>query len=349
MKDILLIKLGALGDVVRPTCLLRPLERKYPRSRIWWATAKEALPLLRNQPDLYRILPIQKQPPEILRQRRFFLLVNMDEDPSACGWARRIPAQRVIGATTDPSGKLLYTPDSAPYFSLGLLNRDSDGSLRTADALKRKNKKTYQEIWVEILGLDRRNYPRDYEPSLPLPPSEMRFAQRFFSPRDSSRVWVGLNPGAGPRWPSKQISVSKTVELVHALHREGFSPVLFGGPAEKKRNQEILTRARGMVLDARTHHPLLRFAALLSRLRALITTDSLALHLGCAMKVPCVVLFGPTSAVEIELYGRGAKLQPPKPCRCFYQSRCQASRHCLDTLKTSKIAAAVEKLLESPR
>ena len=44
--EILIIKTGALGDVLRTTTLLHPLKQKYPLARITWITAAAAVPLL---------------------------------------------------------------------------------------------------------------------------------------------------------------------------------------------------------------------------------------------------------------------------------------------------------------
>ena len=48
---ILLVKLGAAGDVIRTTPLLRPLRREFPRHRLTWITQSPALlPALVDDP-----------------------------------------------------------------------------------------------------------------------------------------------------------------------------------------------------------------------------------------------------------------------------------------------------------
>lgn len=44
-KRILIVKLAAIGDVLRTTPLLSGLKRAYPQSHITWVVDKEALPL----------------------------------------------------------------------------------------------------------------------------------------------------------------------------------------------------------------------------------------------------------------------------------------------------------------
>jgi len=44
-KDILIIKLGAIGDVIRTTPLLRKLKQEFEHAKIWWLTlTPEILP-----------------------------------------------------------------------------------------------------------------------------------------------------------------------------------------------------------------------------------------------------------------------------------------------------------------
>ncbi len=49
-KRILIVKLAAIGDVLRTTPLLSGLKRAYPQSHITWVADREALPLLKNNP-----------------------------------------------------------------------------------------------------------------------------------------------------------------------------------------------------------------------------------------------------------------------------------------------------------
>ena len=72
---ILIIKLAALGDVVRTTSLLRPLRARHPGCRIWLVSAPGAMDLLRGNPMIHRLLTVDwlaKLPPQI----RFDLVLS---------------------------------------------------------------------------------------------------------------------------------------------------------------------------------------------------------------------------------------------------------------------------------
>jgi heptosyltransferase-2 len=66
----------------------------------------------------------------------------------------------------------------------------------------------------------------------------------------------------------------------------------------------------------------MEFASLVNLCDVLVTSDSLALHIGIAMKKKVVCFFYPTSAAEIELYGRGIKIIGKGKDYCSYKAKC---------------------------
>jgi heptosyltransferase-2 len=54
-KKIIVIKLGAMGDVVRTICILPVLKKKYPDSEIYWITRKESVEIIEGNPYIKRI------------------------------------------------------------------------------------------------------------------------------------------------------------------------------------------------------------------------------------------------------------------------------------------------------
>ena len=56
---ILIIKLDAVGDVLRTTSILKPLKKKYPDSYIEWCTRKNSIELFRNNPLVDEVIIIE--------------------------------------------------------------------------------------------------------------------------------------------------------------------------------------------------------------------------------------------------------------------------------------------------
>ena len=58
MKNILIIKTGSIGDVLRTTCLIEGLIEKYFNPRIYWLTSIKSLPVIETNPFLSKIFLI---------------------------------------------------------------------------------------------------------------------------------------------------------------------------------------------------------------------------------------------------------------------------------------------------
>ena len=95
----------------------------------------------------------------------------------------------------------------------------------------------------------------------------------------------------------------KTSELIDKLNNQikNSKILLFGGPEEKERNKKIKNLVKADIIDAGCDNSLMEFASLVNLCNVLVTSDSLALHIGVALKKKIICYFYPTSASEIEL------------------------------------------------
>ena len=351
MKNILILKTSALGDVLRTTSILPGLHERYPGASVTWVTAPEAAVLVRTHPMVRTVVEVDVASDESVRAALDRLaptcwarVISLDDELPVARMAAEVTSRRLSGAYVRPDGSLAYTPDTAPWFDMGLLSVHGKAA---ADRLKIQNRLSHPEIHADMLGL------RMGKPALHLTP-ESRDCARSFASRhalDTRRPVVGLNTGAGGRWSSKQLDVERTVEVAKRVHAARKGKVLFlvlGGPAETERNEAILAglvRADVAHCDGGTGNGLLEFAGLVGLCDAVLVSDSLALHLAVALSVRVVAFFAPTSAAEIELYGRGEKVVSTAPDACSYRRDADTS-----TLTPERLAAAVlEQLLACDR
>ena len=182
MQKILLIKIGALGDVVRTTCLLRIV-----KGDITWVTKINAFPLLKNNPFIREVCDIRSAH-DSLHKNKYDLIVNLDEEPAACALAGALNKKELVGAYEDRK-KTVYTPSSAEWFDMGLISRFDK---KTADQKKWENQKYYQEIVFGMLGkkFNGEEYILPYEPR---------------AVKDENGV-VGVETRSGDRWMGKRWS-----------------------------------------------------------------------------------------------------------------------------------------------
>lgn len=347
--NILIVKLAALGDVLRTTSILRPLKMKFPAALISWLTSPGAKDLVETNPYVDHVYLLSRDIPQDLKNFSWDLIISLEEDEAACRVVSELQAKEIVGAYLGPKGPV-YTPPSARWFDMGLLNVGPDGSVERANDLKKKNTKTYPQLLAEILGLSLSGYPEAFRPVLKLTDQDRLKAQEFAKSHglSSSRLPLAINLGSGTRWLSKQPSVDTALEWVRALEARFKRPLLLlGGPDEIERNQMMVERSPVALLDPGNGHSLREFAAFIDLCELAVVADTLALHIASALGKKVIAVFGPTSAAEIELYGDGVKALPPEPCRCYYRPRCEQPNHCVDAIPTQAIVQAAEKLLGS--
>jgi len=346
VTEILILKTGALGDVLRTTSILPGLHERYADCRVTWVTAPGALDLVRLHPLIAEVIPLDPGSASELERvaTRLALvtwdrLLSLDDEEPLCRLASALQAKRVSGAILRPDGGGRgYTPDVAPWFDMGLL---SVHGKERADQLKLENRKSHPQIFAEMLGIP------PGRPLLPQEPASERFGEGFArrTHLHGHGAVVGLNTGAGGRWHSKALPVERTVALAAKLDRALAGQVAFlllGGPDEAERNRAIAAglAGRGHLVDGGTRNSLLDFAALVGRCDCLVTSDSLALHVAVARRVRLVAFFAPTSAAEIELYGLGEKVVSTAPDAGSYRPDADTS-----SLAVERLAGAVLRQL----
>lgn len=329
---ILIIKLGALGDVVRTAALLPGLKKAWPQSHITWVTQAAGVRLLAHHPLLDRRLVFDAETTCRLAHERFDLCLSLDKEPGPAALAMHVDARETRGIGLSPHGTVYpLNPECLHYFRLGL-----------DDELKfRHNDQTYQQLIYTAVGLP---YAGQRYRLYPDVTQRNHAAQHWHSLRIAEgEVVVGLNTGAGRMFANKNWSPDKFAMLARRLvGQNGWRVVLLGGPDERERNASIADACPG-VLDVGCDHSELEFAALVARCDVLVTGDTLAMHIAIASEVPCVALFGPTCAQEIDMYDRGEKVVTRIPCSPCYRRQCDCTPNCMDEISVERVLLAVQR------
>jgi heptosyltransferase-2 len=334
VERLLFIKLDAMGDVLRSTALLPALAEAHPRAAISWLTRADSVPLLRDNPYLSEVLALGPEALLHLQTRTFDRVINLDAGRTSAALATLARSARKDGFVLDERGWVQATNAAArEWLEIGLF-----------DDLKRANTKTYQDRMADILGLAGR--PHRYVFDLSKDEVEAGRAHLRAIGIDFQRPLVGLNTGAGGRWPLKQWREDGYVELAERLSRRTDAQLLLlGGPGERERNERLKRGSRVRLWDAGCDNSVRHFASLLGACDTVITGDTLAMHLSLALKRRTVVLFGPTSSTEIELYALGEKVVPEMGCLSCYKTSCDFVPNCMDLISTDMVEQAVLRQL----
>jgi heptosyltransferase II len=141
--SVLIIKLGATGDVVRTTPLLRRLD-----GPVSWITAENNLALLEGIDREVRCVSWENR--KRVADVAYDLVINLEDDRETSWFLKELEFKQLFGAYLDGDDKLTYTSDSRDWFDLSLI---SAYGREEADRLKLLNRRTYQELIFEGLGL----------------------------------------------------------------------------------------------------------------------------------------------------------------------------------------------------
>jgi heptosyltransferase-2 len=333
---ILIVKLGAIGDVLRTTAILPNLHADYLCPQIFWVTRRDALPLFKNNFMIKKVIDAGSDECLItLLTEEYDLSINLDTSPESARLSEIISAKRKIGFGYAKEGYVYpLNPESRKWFLMGLF-----------DDLKKANRQSYQELMLEICWAKDR---RLYEPILILDDKDRVKAARFYKDHYIShhKPIVGVNTGGGERWQNKKWTERHILEFCRLMkeHFPRAKVLLYGGPKEAKRHKSLLIKAPNNVLDTGCNHGLREFAAFVELCDVMVTGDTLAMHIAIALNKYTVVLFGPTSYREIHLYDRGTKIVPDLDCLACYRNTCDKHPSCMELIKPDTLVENIRFL-----
>jgi heptosyltransferase II len=141
--NVLIVKLGATGDVVRTTPLLRRLS-----GSVTWITAAKNGVFLGGLADNLRHFSWEARARAL--DIPYDLAINMEDTLEVALFLKSVRPAEIFGAYADSSKRLCYTDNSKCWFDLSLI---SSHGRQQADRLKLLNRQTYQELIFNGLGL----------------------------------------------------------------------------------------------------------------------------------------------------------------------------------------------------
>ena len=281
-ERFLIIKLGALGDVIRTTPLLRKIKTLHPQAEIWWLThTPEFLP-----DEVDRKLKFGLSSLLQIEETEFDYLFSLDKDYEAAAVANRVKS-RVKRGFQLRDGKTVPFDDLAyEKYLTGVF-----------DDVSKANLKSYMEEIFEVCGLKfdgerymLSNFASDgYRWILNLP-----------------RPLIGLNTGCGGRWTSRLWSEDSWANVAKGLISKGCGVLLLGGEQEDGRNKHIAEKSGATYLG---YFPLRQFINLIDQVDLVVTSVTMGMHITIGLNKKIVLLNNIFNSREYELYG------PRENCR----------------------------------
>ncbi len=327
----LLVRLGALGDIVHAVPVAAALRERYPDARIDWLVDSHHTAIVDLVPVISRRTAVDSRQLldglrtiGMLRRERYDVAIDLQGLVKSAAFARLSGAARVIGFdrqhVRERAASFFYTDRGHPGDVAHVIDRNLSllGPLGIADRSRR--------------------FPIAVPASAALEPVAARVA------RDGRQGFALVNPGAG--WPNKRWPVDRFGQVAAWIaSAHGLLSVVLWGPEEQDVAARIVNRSRNTAILA-PKTGVGDLLALSRGARLMVSGDTGPLHLAAAVATPIVALFGPTDparngpwdADDISLSRFGE-------CVCHYERRCRRVRPCIEDISVDEVCDAIERRL----
>lgn len=332
---ILIVQLGAIGDVVRALPLLGRIRRGWPRAYIAWAVEPKSSAILEKHPwvDELIIYDRNRTPWSLprfvlaLRRGRFDLVLDLQRHLKSGLMARATGATMRWGFDRSNTKELnhifsTHTVEPQPPMRLKLLQYQAFG---------------------DALGLA----PAPIEFGLSPSEGERKCAAALLS--GAPRPLLGIILGSS--WPSRFWFPEATAAAIRGLATpcEGvpaLHPVLLGSGATETDFARAVKANLGpvAVLDLVGRTSLRELIAVLEQCAVAFGPDCGPMHIAAAVGCPIVSLWGSTAPERSAPWGYAEyTLIGDIPCHPCYLRQCPIGRECMRRIEPLEVAAAVRR------
>ena len=327
-ESFLIVRLGALGDLVHAIPVVAALRMARPSSRVGWLVHRRFVPLLERIQGLDAIHPLDRRSGARIigdvRRARYDVCFDLQGLLKSAALARLGGARRVIGF----SRPLLREPAAALAYS----DTGGDGSGHVID----KNLSLLERVGIST---------RAHRFPLNIPGTPVVACTRQILGLGADDSFGLMNPGAA--WPNKRWPADRFGNVARRLReRTGLRTAVIWGPDEATLAAAVVRASDGAAAMAPQTN-MVELLALSRAARVVLSGDTGPIHLAAAVGTPVVGLYGPTPP------GRNGPWQPRDrvvsahaACQCVFKRQCTAETWCLDRVTVDEVVAALVDRLE---
>lgn len=325
VKNILIVKPSALGDIVHSLPVLHALKRKFPEAHIDWVVAHGLHSFLEGHPMIRKLWVIKKDEwkkkgrlgttvREILELKKGLGSAGYDVAIDLSGlfrsgvftWFSKAPVK--LGFKESDEG--------SPFFYTHKVH----GSMEI-HAIDR-----YLEL-VRFLGCPTDEIVYPFAPYDPDPVIAQTLPQSY----------AMMSPSAGKpanRWPAEKFG-----ELAARLP---LPTVVISSAAEAQIAQTVVEHSQGKAISIAGKTSLKELLALIGKARFFICNDTGPMHMAAALNIPVFAIFGPANPVRTGPYGDiHHVIQKDLPCSpCYAKHPCDNYR-CMEELGVDDVHGVI--------
>jgi ADP-heptose:LPS heptosyltransferase len=337
-RRVLMVLLGAIGDVIRALPLLGRIRNAWPHAYIGWAVEPKSEPILRGHKWIdelivydrkyapWSFLPLLRK----VRAGRFDVVIDL----------QRHLKSGVISIVSGADERLGFAPPNTKEFN----HLFSTRRIEPQPAMRLKL--LQYQAFGDLLGLP----PAPIEFGLALPPDEARRAREFVAglPRPIMGVILGSS------WPSRLYFPESVAEVIRALAfpvegSPAVFPILLGSPDEKALAAQVISHlGKRPVVDLTGRTSLRDLIGIFAECAVAFGPDSGPMHLAAAVGCPMVSLWGSTSPERSAPWGfADLAIRGEIPCHPCYLRECPIGRECMRRIEPATVVNRVRRALSA--
>ena len=338
-KKILLLRVGAMGDVIMTTPTIDAIKQKYPDAALDFACGEWSASILPNNPSLSRVIPF---PDSWVFEKRLFKMRLFAKKLGRNGYE--------MGIFFDKSWhwSMFAAQTDIPY-RIGF-DRDGEGFGYHAKIPYSADKPEYISnlTLAQAAGCA---MPQTIAYSL-FPSDEDTENARAFLQKYHLKSFIGIAPGGannpGHIFHEKRWKAERYVEIIKSLSAS-HPIILFGGNDDKALCDDIIHKSVHSVVSCAGALTALESVALMQHAKLFVTHDSGAMHMASAAGCPVPALFGPTPPTRFAppkvytIYPYGGS----KPCydALGTMKNCTHAGRCMDAVTVEAVLAKIREIL----
>jgi heptosyltransferase I len=300
-ESLLVVRLGAMGDVIHTLPAVAALRAASPQTRIGWVIEQRWMELLCAK-DASRSGPRNPSRPLV----DFLHVVDTKrwrKSPFSLETRRQMSAVRkeLIGEHYELAVDFQGAVKSAILSRFAKSNLGMEHPRESPAQMMYKTRvlshgvhviEQYRSLAEAVIGK-----------SLPIAAAEFPQDDSVDAKiSDQIKAWgqvIVINPGAG--WPAKQWPTEKYGEVARALSTDGYMVLVNFGPGEEELANAVHASSNQAAVPISCS--IAEFTALTRRTKLFIGGDTGPLHLAAALQIPVVAIFGPTDPARNGPYG----------------------------------------------
>jgi len=345
-QRILVIRLGAMGDVVRTLPAVAELRARRPEAKIHWLIERRVRDVVEGLPYVDAVVEFPRE--SITAAARAGKLVSAARQfRDFCKQLRGAHYDAVLDFHSIARSALLSRATCAPLRATYAPPHAREGAHLAATHRARL-------VSNRISRFERNQALVDFVTS----PTACANPTTSLLEVDLSLVLLAgapapivLHPGASAVAHYKRWSIGNFAELAMRLAADGEQVLVAHGPGEAAVAASIVDRSCGAAVLAPATESFGALVALLASARALVAADSGPLHVASLVGTPVVQLLGPTHPVENSPWAqaesisvRGGEALGCSPCR----RGCSAAA-CMREIGSAEVYAALRELVGAPQ